>query len=236
MRFELDNPHHKLSPGSTATVVIQVPPERWALLAGMTSLNDTQNERLKQGELLAVPQSSVIDTGSQKIVYREVEPSVFDGVLVELGPKMMGADGVTYYPVLSGLDAGMKIVTTGSFLVDAETRLNPAAGSIYFGGSGGAGGSRNSMTTVRPTTPEDPDAKLAASFAALAPEDSVAAMSQRFCPVLETSRLGSMGPPVKLIIDGQPVFLCCEGCEKSALQDPQATVAKVKSLTGNAHD
>lgn len=95
VRFELDNPHHKLSPGSTATVVLQVPPERWALLAGMTSLNETQTERLKQGELLAVPQGSVIDTGSQKIVYREVEPSVFDGVLVELGPKMKGADGVT---------------------------------------------------------------------------------------------------------------------------------------------
>ena len=123
----------------------------------------------------------MIDTGSQKIVYREVEPSVFDGVLVELGPKMMGADGVTYYPVLSGLDAGMKIVTTGSFLVDAETRLNPAAGSIYFGGSGGAGGSRNSATTVRPTTPEDPDAKLAASLATLSAEDRMAAMSQRFC-------------------------------------------------------
>lgn len=230
VRFELDNPHHKLSPGSTATVVLQVPPERWALLAGMTSLNETQTERLKQGELLAVPQGSVIDTGSQKIVYREVEPSVFDGVLVELGPKMKGADGVTYYPVLSGLDAGMKIVTTGSFLVDAETRLNPAAGSIYFGGSGGSGGSRNSVTTVRPTTPEDPDAKLVASIAALAPEDSVAAISQRFCPVLTQNRLGSMGTPVKLNIEGEDVFLCCEGCRDKALSNSAETLEKVHSL------
>lgn len=230
VRFELDNPHHKLSPGSTATVVLQVPPERWALLSGMKSLDPTQNERLKLGELLAVPQGSVIDTGSQKIVYREVEPSVFDGVLVELGPKMIGADGVTYYPVLAGLDEGMKIVTTGSFLVDAETRLNPAAGSIYFGGSGGSGGSRNSVTTVRPTTPEDPDAKLAASFEALSAEDRVAATSQRFCPILTQNKLGSMGTPVKLSIDGTDVFLCCEGCRDKALSDPAQTLEKVKKF------
>ena len=46
------------------------------------------------------------------------------------------------------------MVTNGSFLIDAETRLNPAAGSIYFGGSGGKGGS-SSVTNVRPSTPED---------------------------------------------------------------------------------
>lgn len=124
----------------------------------------------------------------------------------------------------------MKIVTTGSFLVDAETRLNPAAGSIYFGGSGGSGGSRNSVTTVRPTTPEDPDAKLVASIAALAPEDSVAAISQRFCPVLTQNRLGSMGTPVKLNIEGEDVFLCCEGCRDKALSNSAETLEKVHSL------
>ena len=39
--------------------------------------------------------------------------------------------------MLGGLKQGDLVVTSGSFLVDAETRLNPAAGSIYFGGSGG---------------------------------------------------------------------------------------------------
>ena len=227
VRFELDNPNHKLRPGSTATVVLKVPPERWALLAGMTSSEGEQSERLKQGEMLAVPQSSVIDTGSQKIVYREAEPNVFEGVLVSLGPKMSGPEDVPFYPVLTGLESGMKVVTTGSFLVDAETRLNPSAGSIYFGGSSGSSGSRNSMTTVRPTTPEDPDATLTAALATLSPEDRQAVDSQRFCPVLGTNRLGSMGTPVKLMINGQPVFLCCEGCRTDAMKDPQLTLKKV---------
>ena len=65
-------------------------------------------------------------------------PGEFDGVLVQLGPRMLGPDGVTFYPVLCGLELGERIVTSGSFLVDAETRLNPAAGSIYIGGSSGS--------------------------------------------------------------------------------------------------
>ena len=99
--------------------------------------------------MLAVPEGSVIDTGRQKIVYRQTLPGEFEGVLVQLGPRMLDPHGVTFYPLLSGLEAGDEIVTSGSFLVDAETRLNPAAGSIYLGGSSG-GGSTPSKT-VRPS-------------------------------------------------------------------------------------
>jgi hypothetical protein len=39
-----------------------------------------------------------------------------------------------------------------------------------------------------------------------------------------------MGPPVKLLIDGQPIFLCCPACKKKALIDPKATVAKAANF------
>ena len=229
VRFELANPHHKLRPGSTATVVVQVPPERWALFAGMNMSAGEQQDRLKQGELLAVPQSSVIDTGSQKIVYHEVEPGVYEGVLVKLGPKMTGKDGITYFPVLDGLKAGMKVLSSGSFLVDAETRLNPSAGSIYFGGSGGSS-SRNSVTTVRPTTPEDPDAKLRTALSSLSSKDREAVELQRFCPILTQNRLGSMGTPVKVNVGDEDIFLCCEGCRDKVLSAPDKTLESVKQL------
>ena len=29
--------------------------------------------------------------------------------------------------------------------------------------------------------------------------------------------LGSMGPPVKIMIDGQPVFLCCDGLQEEGI-------------------
>ena len=105
--------------------------------------------------LRAVPEAAVIDTGNQRIVYREVGPGEYEGVLVELGPRMVGEREVPFYPVLRGLMPGDQIVTAGSFLIDAETRLNPAAGSIYFGGSSGSKDARSRVSRVRPSTPED---------------------------------------------------------------------------------
>jgi Cu(I)/Ag(I) efflux system membrane fusion protein len=47
---------------------------------------------------------------------------VFDARAVVLGPRA-GA----WYPLLQGLSKGDLIVSRGSFLIDAETRLNPKA-------------------------------------------------------------------------------------------------------------
>ena len=184
---------------------------------------------LAEGRVLAVPESSVIDTGSQRIVYRQSSPGVFEGVEVTLGPRMRNPEGAIFYPVLHGLSADERVVTSGSFLVDAETRLNPAAGSIYFGGTGGAKGGMATVTTVRPSTPEDPNAKIKAALAKLSPEDRALAESQRYCPVRTDSLLGSMGAPLKIMLDGQPVFLCCAGCKGRALANPTATLAKAKA-------
>jgi Cu(I)/Ag(I) efflux system membrane fusion protein len=131
--------------------------------------------------------------------------------------------------VLSGLSVGEQIVNSGSFFVDAETRLNPAAGSIYFGGSSGAKGP-SASTTIRSTTPEDPDAKIEVALATLAPAERALAEQQGTCPILPNSRLGSMGTPVKLTLEGETVFLCCQGCKVQATGNPQKTVERVKEL------
>jgi membrane fusion protein, copper/silver efflux system len=229
VRFELDNPGHKLRPGSTATVTLRVPGSKISSLAKAQRGTPGDDKPADLDQLLAIPESSVIDTGKQMIVYRQRVPGVFEGVEVKLGPKMAGPEGMTLYPVVDGLKRGDQIVTSGSFLVDAETRLNPAAGSIYFGGSSGAPGSSN-VTTVRPSTPEDEDAKVAASLATLSESDRKLAEEQQFCPILSENRLGAMGVPVKVMIKGQPVFLCCDGCKKQALNKPDSTLAKVTEL------
>src|SRR5262249_24221340 len=92
-----------------------------------------------------------------RAVYGQAAPDVFEGVAVELGPRLVvKGEPTAYYPVLRGLEAGDQVVTNGSFLIDAETRLNPAAGSVYFGGSAGKGAP--SGVAVRPSTPQDEDA------------------------------------------------------------------------------
>ena len=77
-----------------------------------------------EDQVLSVPESAVIDTGSRKIVYVEVEPGVFEGRQVLLGPRTGDR-----YPVLEGLVLGQNVAASGAFLIDAESRLN-AAGTV----------------------------------------------------------------------------------------------------------
>src|SRR5207237_2071883 len=86
-------------------------------------------ERGEQGQVLAIPENAVIDTGSLKVVYREASPNTFEGVIVQLGPRMIGPGAgdsnqpAPYYPVISGLKRGERVVTNGSFLIDVVTWL-----------------------------------------------------------------------------------------------------------------
>ena len=75
--------------------------------------------------VLSVPESAVIDTGNDRMVYVETAPGLYDARGVTLGART----GV-YYPVLDGLVLGERIVARGAFLVDAEARLNPAASGM----------------------------------------------------------------------------------------------------------
>jgi Cu(I)/Ag(I) efflux system membrane fusion protein len=76
-------------------------------------------------EVLTVPESAVIDTGSRKVVYVESEPGVFEGREVVLGSRTGNQ-----FPVIEGLAPGERVAAAGAFLIDAESRLNPAAPAI----------------------------------------------------------------------------------------------------------
>jgi multidrug efflux pump subunit AcrA (membrane-fusion protein) len=237
VRFEMPNPGHRLRPGMYATVKIKVQPQQIEALAKAPAGDAEREAELRQGRVLAVPESAVIDTGSMKVVYREAAPNTFEGVAVRLGPRMTAADQPgAYHPVLAGLRAGDRVVTNGSFLIDAETRLNPAAGSIYFGGTGGGKASPPNVTT-RPSTPADPDrpaaggseAEIRAALAKLDWQDRQLAEEQRLCPQ-SGRRLGAMGTPVKVMLKGQPIFLCCKGCEEEAKAHEERTLDKVREL------
>jgi Cu(I)/Ag(I) efflux system membrane fusion protein len=250
VRFDVDNRKHELRPGMYAAVKLQVPTARLDLFAttlredwaatlaadgaaqalaapvapstGASLLWAAPRYTLRQRGLVpAVPESSVIDTGTRKVVYRVAEPGVYDGVEVQLGPRS-GA----FYPVVRGLEAGDEVATAGSFLIDAETRLNPAAGASYFGASGGPQEGKRGGA-VRPSMGDDTDAKVKASLARLRPADRALAEQQEFCAVLENSRLGSMGVPIKLLVQGRPVFVCCKGCVKEARANAEKTLRRL---------
>jgi hypothetical protein len=86
---------------------------------------------------------------------------------------------------------------------------------------------------VKPATPKDEEAEIKASMEKLSEADRKLAQAQKICPVLADSRLGSMGVPIKVTIQGQPVFLCCDGCEKGARANPKKTLDEVARLQAN---
>jgi multidrug efflux pump subunit AcrA (membrane-fusion protein) len=226
VRFDIENPDHEkrpeisLRPGDYSTVTIEVP---------ATELR--QGFPAREGRVLAVPETAVIHTGSQQLVFRQGDaPTVFDAVKVELGPPIAGPDDATFYPVVKGLEAGDRVVTTGSYLLDADTKVSGAAGSIYYGGTGaGSPAGPSAAAPVRPSTPEDEDLKARTGLAKLSTPDRRLAEVQKVCPVLGT-RLGSMGPPVKLLLKGQPVFLCCKNCEEEAREHAEGMLKKIEAL------
>lgn len=74
------------------------------------------------------------------------------------------------------------------------------------------------------------------SLARLSPEDRKLAQAQGYCPVMRENRLGVMGPPVKLMVGNEPVFLCCAGCKRRALANPNQTLAIVADLRAKMAD
>jgi uncharacterized protein (TIGR03000 family) len=72
------------------------------------------------------------------------------------------------------------------------------------------------------------------ALAKLTPGEQKAAKAQRFCAVQTGIRLGSMGKPVKLAVNGKDVFLCCEGCVAAAKKAPERTAEEAQKLKAKA--
>jgi uncharacterized protein (TIGR03000 family) len=69
------------------------------------------------------------------------------------------------------------------------------------------------------------ESSIAANLANLSPDDRALAQKQGFCAVQEGIKLGAMGTPVKIVLNGQTVFLCCDSCIARAKADPERTIA-----------
>ncbi len=259
IRLKLDNPQHELRPGMFANVRINTPLESiepYKTVAAqhgrMVAVSLSGANAPPQYEFLCVPERAVVDTGSKKVVYVEREPGMFEGVEVELGPRHDD-----YYPVIKGLAPGDKVAAAGGFLIDAETRLNPAAAATYFGASGGPQSNGRPGAPSAPSQrqgekapadqekPDQPPAGAPArpkqeprvAVAAPEPEDlkNIEQLPEADRKLALAQRicpvtgaaLGSMGVPVKITLRGQPVFLCCKGCMGKAKRSPDEMLKKL---------
>jgi RND family efflux transporter MFP subunit len=108
VRIQVANPKMRLRPGMFVNVKFAIP---------------------EGNDMLAVPRSAVVDTGTRKIVYVSTGGGNFEGREVRLGQP-----SDQYYPVLAGLKAGDRVVAQGTFLIDSQTRITGGMTGL-FGGS-----------------------------------------------------------------------------------------------------
>lgn len=167
------------------------------------------------GQVLAVPESSVIDTGASQTVFIESGPGMFDAVPVRIGPRCGSV-----FPVLSGLEANQRVVVAGAFLLDAETRLDPSLAAGYFGA-----GPRNFSDTDEPNIASQRAADTQLDGLPISAADLPRIQWQQLCPVTKLP-LGSMGAPVRVSMGEQLVYLCCDSCRsdvRGAAESREAT-------------
>lgn len=107
VRLELDNPRHELRPDMWANVEIEV----------------------ELGEVLAIPASAIIDTGTRNVAFVDVANDHLEPREVKIGAKTDD-----YLEVLDGLKEGEKVVTRALFLVDSESQLKAAISGMSVGG------------------------------------------------------------------------------------------------------
>ena len=99
IRVEFPNPDFQLKPDMFAEVELKI----------------------SYGTQIIVPQEAVLDSGSEQIVFIAHEDGYFEPRKVQIGARL--DDRVI---VSSGLKEGEKIVTSGNFLIDSESRLKSA--------------------------------------------------------------------------------------------------------------
>ncbi len=81
--------------------------------------------KISYGNQVVVPQEAVLDSGKQQIVFVAGGDGRFQPRRVTTGAKLDGK-----VVVLSGLKVGETVVTSGNFLIDSESRLQTATGSV----------------------------------------------------------------------------------------------------------
>lgn len=108
--------------------------------------------------------------------------------------------------------------------------------AVQYARTAGHGGGE-SCCHAGPQTDADPNADR--PLIELEVDDKKLADAQGYCPVMPDTKLGEMGPPVKILVKGkdgreEPVFVCCKGCKRKALSDADKTLAKVTELKAAA--
>jgi Cu(I)/Ag(I) efflux system membrane fusion protein len=122
VRIELANPQGQLKPGMYGTVQIDAGAKR---------------------EVLTVPDSAVIDSGTRQVVLVALGAGRFEPREVKLGSR-----GEGFVEVLSGVNDGESVVTRANFLIDSESNLKAALSGFSADKNAASGAAGGASTTA----------------------------------------------------------------------------------------
>ncbi len=108
------------------------------------------------GTVLAVPRSAVIDSGTRRVLIVDRGEGRFEPREVKLGGQ-----GDEYFAVLDGVREGESVVVAANFLIDAESNLKAALGSMTAPAAAPAAGKGQIVHRARGKL-DDVDAKTGA--------------------------------------------------------------------------
>ncbi len=110
VRLDLPNPDIRIKPDMYGDVLINV----------------------NRGSKVAIPEQAVLDSGTRTLVFVVRGEGLFEPRTVKLGPKIG-----SYYEVREGVAEGDRVVTSGNFLIDSESKLMAATNMMGALGMGG---------------------------------------------------------------------------------------------------
>ncbi|MCI0404330.1 MAG: FixH family protein, partial [Acidobacteria bacterium] len=105
VRLEFDNPDLRLKPKMYGDVELNFP----------------------LGRKLAIPESSLLDTGKRQLVFLDRGQGYFEPREVKVGRKAGG-----YYEVVEGLEPADRVLTSATFFIDSESQLQAALGGLQL--------------------------------------------------------------------------------------------------------
>jgi membrane fusion protein, copper/silver efflux system len=88
--------------------------------------------KVDRGSKVAIPEQAVLDSGTRTLVFVVRGEGLFEPRAVKLGPKIG-----SYYEVHEGVTEGDRVVTSGNFLIDSESKLMAATNMMGALGMGG---------------------------------------------------------------------------------------------------
>ncbi len=214
VRVVIPNPAGLLRIGDYARATIRVVPDR----SNDEQLNAMADPTATDDQPLWIPRDAVLHVGQTSIAYVETESGRFEIRWLTTGPTVDGE-----IVVWEGLQAGESVATGANFLLDSQMQLTQGPSLI-----------NPHKAIPRSRADFEWTEEMLAAMEPLSPEDRELVMQQKLCPVAQEP-LGSMGLPLKVDVGGRAVFICCEGCRRPLVEEPEKYLPTLEVLQQAEH-